>query len=40
MMTRDDMIRESKARAGTFPALAVFYTVIIATMAGTALAIV
>lgn len=40
MMTRDRMIREYNARTGSFPALALVYVAIIATMAGTALAIV
>ena len=40
MLTRDDLIREHRARRGTLPALLVVYLILIATMAGTALAII
>ncbi len=40
MLTRDDLIREAKARGGNLPTLLVVYAAIVVTMAGTALAIV
>ena len=40
MLTRDDLIREYRARSATFPALALVYLVLIGTMALTAFAIV
>lgn len=40
MLTRDDLIREHRARGGSFPALLLLYGVILCVMAGTALAIV
>lgn len=40
MLTRNDLIRESRARAGTLPGLLVVYGLILLTMAGTAFAIV
>lgn len=40
MITRDTLIREARARRGTFPALLVVYLALVATMALTAAAIV
>ncbi len=40
MLTRDKLIRETRTRGGTLPALLVVYGTLIATMALTALAIV
>ena len=40
MLTRDELVREYRARRGTLPALLIVYLIIIATMAGTALAII
>lgn len=40
MLTRDDLIREYRARSGTLPALLVVYGAILATMAFTAAAII
>ncbi len=33
MLTRDDMIREYRSRAGTLPALLLIYGVLISTLA-------
>ncbi len=33
MLTRDDMIREYRSRAGTLPALLMIYAVLLATLA-------
>jgi len=40
MLTRDEMIRECRRRGAGFPALLVVYALIVATMLGTAFAIV
>ncbi|MGI9493774.1 MAG: hypothetical protein ACR2QF_15365 [Geminicoccaceae bacterium] len=40
MLTRDKLIREYRARSGTFSSLLIVYAAILATMAMTALAIV
>ena len=40
MLTRDQLIREYRARGATFPALILVYLVIIGTMGATAFAIV
>lgn len=40
MLTRDALIRETRNRAGTLPALLVIYVALVATMAGTAMAII
>ena len=40
MMTRDDLIREVRSRGGNLPTLLVVYLAIVATMAGTAMAII
>jgi hypothetical protein len=40
MLTRDDLIREYRARKGTFPALLLVYLMIVGTLALTASAIV
>jgi hypothetical protein len=39
MLTRDDLIRERRFRGGNLPGLLVIYTVLVGTMAGTAMAI-
>lgn len=39
MLTRDDLIRERRLGGGTLPGLLVVYSLLLATMAGTALAI-
>ncbi|PRY22553.1 hypothetical protein CLV78_10693 [Aliiruegeria haliotis] len=39
MLTRDDMIREYRSRAGTFPALLLVYGVLVSTLALSANAI-
>lgn len=38
-MTRDDLIKEIRARRGNFPALVIVYLVILAGMASSAAAI-
>lgn len=38
MLTRDDLIREYRARGGNLPALLVMYLAIVTTMVGTAAA--
>ena len=40
MLTRDDLIREARTRGGNLPAFLVLYLAVIATMAGTAMAII
>ncbi|MEM0948064.1 MAG: hypothetical protein AAGK37_11700 [Pseudomonadota bacterium] len=40
MLTRDDLIREARSRGGNLPVLLVVYVAIVATMAGTAMAII
>lgn len=40
MLTRDNLIREYRARRGTLPALLIVYLILLATMAGTAFAII
>ena len=40
MLTRDDLIREARNRAGNLPTLLLVYLAIVATMAGSALAII
>ena len=40
MLTRDQLIREARARGGNLPTLLLVYLALIVTMAGTALAIV
>ena len=40
MITRDTLIREARSRGGNLPALVIFYAAILATLAGTALAII
>lgn len=40
MLTRDDLIREYRARGATFPALLLVYLIILGTMGATAFAIV
>lgn len=40
MLTRDQLIREYRARGANFPALLLVYLVIIGTMGATAFAIV
>ncbi|WP_256369752.1 hypothetical protein [Tropicimonas sp. IMCC6043] len=40
MLTRDYMIREYRARAGTLPALLMIYGVLVATLAVSASAII
>ncbi len=40
MLTRDDQVREYRTRRGSLPALLIVYLVLLATMVGTALAIV
>ncbi|WP_269432944.1 hypothetical protein [Aliiruegeria sabulilitoris] len=39
MLTRDDMIREYRSRAGTLPALLLVYSVLLSTLALSASAI-
>jgi len=39
MLTRDDLIRERRTRGGNLPGLLLVYSVLVGTMAGTALAI-
>ena len=39
MLTRDQLIREYRARSGSLPALLLVYLAIVGTMAGTAYAI-
>ena len=38
MLTRDAMIREARVRAGNLPGLLVVYSIIVATMGLTAMA--
>ncbi|MEM8787461.1 MAG: hypothetical protein AAGE76_04285 [Pseudomonadota bacterium] len=38
MLTRDDLLKEVKARRGGFPALVIVYLILLGTMAGTAAA--
>lgn len=40
MLTRDDLIREYRARSGSFSTLAIVYALIVGTLALTASAIV
>ena len=40
MLTRDDLIREARARGGSLPALILVYLVLLGAMAGSALAII
>ena len=40
MISRDTLIREARARGGNLPTLLFVYLVLVATMAGSALAIV
>ena len=40
MMTRDALIREARNRSGTLTGLVVLYLAVVATMAGTAMAII
>lgn len=40
MLTRDDLIREYRARGATLPALLVVYALLLGTMGATALAII
>ena len=40
MLTRDDLIREYRARSAGWPALVVVYLAIVGAMVGTALAII
>ena len=40
MLTRDRLIREYHQRRGTLPAVLLVYAILVATMAGTAMAIV
>ncbi|SDK76612.1 hypothetical protein [Aliiruegeria lutimaris] len=39
MLTRDDMIREHRARSGSLPALVLVYSVLLSTLALSASAI-
>jgi len=39
MLTRDDLIREYRARSGNLPALLIVYLALVGAMAGTAYAI-
>lgn len=40
MLSRDDLIRESRMRGGNLPTLVLVYLAIVAAMAGSALAII
>ncbi|MEM9343416.1 MAG: hypothetical protein AAGA87_10255 [Pseudomonadota bacterium] len=40
MLTKDQLIREVRARGATLPAVLLVYGLLVATMVGTALAIV
>lgn len=40
MLTRDEVIRDVRNRAGTFPAVLVVYGILVATLIGTGMAIV
>ena len=40
MLTRDDLIRETRGRGGNLPALLLVYLVLLGAMAGSALAII
>lgn len=40
MLTRDEMIRDQRTRAGTFPAVLVVYGVLVGTLVATGMAIV
>ena len=37
-MSRDEIIRDARARAGTFPAVLVVYGLIVATLSATGIA--
>ncbi|MEM9971366.1 MAG: hypothetical protein AAF762_09740 [Pseudomonadota bacterium] len=39
MLTRDDLIRQARVRAGNLPTLLIVYLVLVATMVGSAYAI-
>ncbi|WP_323765941.1 hypothetical protein [Marinovum sp.] len=38
MMTRDEIIRDARSRAGTLPAVFIVYGVLLATMVATGMA--
>lgn len=40
MLTRDEVIRDARSRAGTLPAVLVVYGILVATLIGTGMAIV
>ncbi len=40
MLTRDDLVREHRTRGGSLVGLLVIYAILLATLAGTALAII
>lgn len=40
MLTRDEMIRDERTRAGTLPSVLVLYGVLVGTLVATAMAIV
>lgn len=40
MLSRDDLIREARNRGGSLPGLLLIYLLIVATMAGSAAAII
>lgn len=40
MLTRDEVIRDARSRAGTLPAVFVVYGILVATLIGTGMAII